>query len=94
MDVMVLHQTKCPSCEGTGKVYYQASIDEDNYPLYKRMVCPYCHGAGEVDLSELFVVPRALVRSEFFVDAEFTAESQERLRKALQREQEFLSNII
>ena len=38
VDVEVTHPTKCPSCEGTGKVYYQADIDDDNYPLYKRMV--------------------------------------------------------
>jgi RecJ-like exonuclease len=94
MDVEVKHPTKCPSCEGTGKVYYQAGIDDDNYPLYKRMVCPYCHGAGVVDLCELFVVPRAFVKSEFFVDAEFTAESQDRLRRALRREQDFFDNIL
>ena len=85
--------TKCPSCEGTGKVYYQTGFDEDNYPLYKRMVCPYCHGVREVNLDELFLVPRAFVKPEFFVGEEFTSDSQERLRRALKREDEFFSNI-
>lgn len=83
----------CPSCTGSGKVYYVAGVDEDTYPLYKKMVCPFCHGKGLVDLCELYVVPRAMVKPEFFVDKEFTEDSQARLRKALQREQEFFDNI-
>ena len=39
-------------------------------------------------------MPRAFVKSEFFVDTEFTAESQDRLRRALRREQDFFDNIL
>lgn len=84
---------KCPSCAGTGIVYYEYSLDEDNYPLYKKMQCPYCHGVGEVDLAEIFIVPRGMVRQEFFVNPEFTKDSQDAVRRALSREKEFFNNI-
>lgn len=82
---------ECPSCRGTGTVFHVAGIDNDSYPLYKKMVCPFCHGAKTIDIGELYIVPRAMVKPEFFVDKEFTEGSQENLRRALRREQEFLA---
>lgn len=84
---------ECPSCLGTGKVFHVVGIDEDSYPLYKKMLCPFCHGAKMVDLNELYVVPRAMVKPEFFVNKEYTEDSQAYLRRILQREKEFFENI-
>lgn len=81
---------KCPSCQGSGSVYSQVGVDEDHYPLYRKARCPYCSGTGDVDLSELFLVPRGMVKDEFFVSPEFGEESQRRLRRALESERKFM----
>ncbi len=83
---------RCPSCCGDGNVYSRVGVDEDNYPLYRKARCPYCMGTGDVDLSELFLVPRGMVKDEFFVSPEFGGESQRRLRMALEQERKFMEN--
>lgn len=80
----------CPSCLGTGVVHSEAGFDEDHYPLYRKARCPYCFGKGKVDLGEIYLVPRGMIKDEFFVSPEYGEQSQRRLRRILEAEKEFL----
>lgn len=83
----------CRVCMGTGKAYRRAvnpAVDEDGYPLYSRIKCPMCGGSGFMDTSELYIVPKSMVKDEYFVHPEFTEDHQAWLRKVVEREEQFL----
>lgn len=81
---------QCKSCLGTGKVLREYKLDQDNYPLYCAITCPVCGGNGGIDDTELFVVPRAFIKDDFFVSSLFSEGEQKRLREVLKNEQLFL----
>lgn len=80
----------CHSCMGTGKVLRMVGFDDDHYPRYASVRCPACNGSGEVDMTELFIVPRGMVKDEFFVSPLYTEDEQSKLRKILEEERKFL----
>jgi len=84
---------KCPSCMGTRKVLRMAGYDADHYPKYAECKCPACNGTGVVDMSELFIVPRGLVKDEFFVSLLYTEAEQTKLRRILEEERKFFEKI-
>lgn len=83
----------CFSCMGTGRVLRMLGLDEDHYPKYCEIPCPACHGVGKLDMGELFVVPRGMIKDEFFVTELFTEIEQEKLRTLLEEERKFFEKL-
>jgi hypothetical protein len=83
----------CLSCGGSGKVLRMVRCDIDHYPQYAEQKCPACHGTGYVDMAELFVVPRGLVKDEFFVSPLYTEAEQKRMRRVLEEERRWFEKL-
>jgi len=83
----------CLSCAGTGKVKRMIGVDNDYYPVYGNIKCPACSGRGTLDMGELFIVPRGMIKDEFFVATLYTEAAQAKLRTVLLTEEKFLDKI-
>jgi DnaJ-class molecular chaperone len=83
----------CLSCGGGGKVIRVIGFDADHYPLFAEQRCPACGGTGFVDATELFVVPRGLVKDDFFVSPLYTEAEQKRLRAVLEEERKWFDRL-
>lgn len=83
----------CLSCNGSGKVLKMFGFDKDYYPTFVKAKCPSCHGTGFVDSGELFVVPRGLIKDEFFVSSLYTEDEQNKLRAVLEEERKWFEKL-